>query len=104
MPNTNSVLFAGVLFGALSLLSPAHAESDVGNLDNEAMTRFKAYVVQMNRPSYTFSSDLAVGTELPSQGVTYYEIPAEYGRPQYRYTIVNRRPVLVDAQTHRVFR
>jgi Protein of unknown function (DUF1236) len=39
---------------------------------------------------------VVVGAELPSAGVTYYDIPAEYGVSGYRYTIVNERPVLVD--------
>jgi hypothetical protein len=37
-----------------------------------------------------------VGAELPSAGVTYYDVPEEYGVRGYRYTIVNERPVLVD--------
>jgi hypothetical protein len=37
-----------------------------------------------------------VGAELPSAGVTYYDLPEEYGVRGYRYTIVNERPVLVD--------
>jgi hypothetical protein len=28
--------------------------------------------------------------------VTYYEVPREYGAREYRYTIINDRPVLVD--------
>jgi hypothetical protein len=37
-----------------------------------------------------------VGVELPEEGVTYYEVPREYGAREYRYTIINDRPVLVD--------
>ena len=43
-----------------------------------------------------------VGAELPSDGVTYYEVPVEYGVPEYRYTIVNERPVLVEPSSRRV--
>jgi hypothetical protein len=39
---------------------------------------------------------------LPSTGVEYYEVPAEYGVRDYRYTVVNNRTVLVDPRTHRV--
>jgi hypothetical protein len=28
--------------------------------------------------------------------VTYYEVPQEYAVREYRYTVVNDRPVLVD--------
>jgi len=33
-----------------------------------------------------------------SSGVTYYEVPKEYGVTKYRYTVVNDRPVLVESQ------
>ena len=39
---------------------------------------------------------------LPESGVTYYEVPAEYKAPGYRYTIVNDRPVLVEPRTRRI--
>ena len=39
---------------------------------------------------------------LPEQGVTYYEVPAEYHVTGYRYTYVNDRPVLVEPRTRRV--
>ena len=38
----------------------------------------------------------------PATGVTYYEVPAEYGVTKYRYTIVNNRTVLVDPMTHTI--
>jgi hypothetical protein len=43
-----------------------------------------------------------VGTELPSSGVRYYEVPAEYGVRGHHYTVVNGRTVLVDPSTHRI--
>ena len=46
--------------------------------------------------------EVRVGAVLPSSGVTYYEVPAEYGVRDYRYTVVNDRTVLVDPRTHRV--
>ena len=40
---------------------------------------------------------LRFGTVLPDDGVTYYDMPTEYrARPGYRYTVVNKQPVLVD--------
>ena len=39
---------------------------------------------------------------LPDDGVTYYDVPPEYGVRDYRYTVVNGRTVLVDPRTHRV--
>jgi hypothetical protein len=34
--------------------------------------------------------------------VAYYDVPAEYGAKDYRYTVVNKRTVLVDPSSHRV--
>jgi hypothetical protein len=39
---------------------------------------------------------------LPESGVTYYEMPAEYHAPGYRYTYVNDRAVIVDPRTRRI--
>jgi hypothetical protein len=43
-----------------------------------------------------------VGAVLPEEGVTYYDVPPEYGVRDYRYTVVNNRTVLVDPRTHRI--
>ena len=64
--------------------------------------RFREYVVRQDRPSYRYREQVRVGTVLPEQGVTYYEVPAEYGVRGYRYTIVNERPVLVEPRTRRI--
>jgi hypothetical protein len=59
-------------------------------------------VVQQNVPSYRYTEEVRVGATLPSSGVTYYEVPAEYGVKGYRYTVVNETPVLVDPGTRRI--
>jgi hypothetical protein len=64
--------------------------------------RFREYVVREKRPSYTYKGDIVVGSPLPEEGVTYYEVPSEYGVRDYRYTVVNGRTVLVDPRTHRI--
>ena len=56
-----------------------------------------------NRPRrYTYDRDLVIGAELPSAGVTYYEVPAEYAVKDYRYTVVNDRKVLVVPRMHSI--
>ncbi|MGL4494287.1 MAG: DUF1236 domain-containing protein [Beijerinckiaceae bacterium] len=68
----------------------------------EAMTpKFNTYVVQQNVPSFTYDREVTVGAVLPSSGITYYEVPSEYNS-RYRYTVVNKRTVLVDPATNRV--
>jgi hypothetical protein len=39
---------------------------------------------------------------LPEAGVTYYDVPPEYSVREYRYTVVNETPVLVEPRTRRV--
>ena len=73
-----------------------------GILGVEERPRFRRYVVEEHRPSYRYQGDVRVGAVLPEAGVTYYEVPPEYGVREYRYTVVNDRPVLVDPRTHRI--
>src|SRR5829696_9205454 len=64
-----------------------------GGIADQNTPKFRQYVVQQNVPSYRYEQELRVGTVLPSSGVTYREVPAEYGATEYRYTVVNNRPV-----------
>jgi hypothetical protein len=73
-----------------------------GVLGVDQRPRFRSYVVEQRRPSYTYRDEVRVGAVLPEAGVTYYEVPAEYGARDYRYTIVNGRTVLVEPRTHRI--
>jgi len=73
-----------------------------GILGVDERPRFRSYVVEQRRPSYRYREDVRIGVVLPEQGVTYYEVPQEYGVRDYRYTVVNGRTVLVDPRTHRI--
>jgi hypothetical protein len=73
-----------------------------GILGVDDRPRFREYVVRQHRPSYHYSGDLSVGAVLPESGVTYYDVPADYHAPGYRYTYVNERPVLVEPRTRRI--
>jgi Protein of unknown function (DUF1236) len=73
-----------------------------GLLGVDQRPRFHSYVVEQHRPSYRYQGDLRVGAELPEAGVTYYDVPQEYGVREYRYTVVNDRTVLVDPRTRRI--
>jgi hypothetical protein len=73
-----------------------------GILGADQRPRFRSYVVEQHRPSYRYQGDVRVGAELPEAGVTYYDVPQEYGVREYRYTVVNDRPVLVDPHTRRI--
>ena len=73
-----------------------------GVLGIDQRPRFRTYVSGQNRPSYQYRENLAVGVVLPSDGVTYYDVPQEYGASNYRYTVVNGRAVLVEPSTRRI--
>jgi hypothetical protein len=73
-----------------------------GLLGVDQRPRFRSYVGHEGRSSYSYDSSVAVGAILPDDGVSYYEVPQEYGVTDYRYTIVNNQTVLVDPRTHRI--
>lgn len=73
-----------------------------GILGVDERPRFRTYVVEQRVPSYRYESDFRVGAVLPEQGVTYYEVPADYHVTGYRYTYVNDRAVLVDPRTRQI--
>ncbi len=73
-----------------------------GILGVDTRPRFREYVVRERRPSYRYREEVRVGVVLPEEGVTYYEVPAEFNAPGYQYTYVNERPVLVEPRTRRI--
>ena len=73
-----------------------------GILGADQRPRFHSYVVEQRRPSYQYDGDVRIGAELPEAGVTYYDVPQEYGAREYRYTVVNGRTVLIEPRTRRI--
>lgn len=65
---------------------------------------FRNYVMAQNMRSYRYGEPLAIGAVLPARGVVYRNVPAQYGAPGYRYTIVNDEAVIVEPRTRRVVR
>ncbi len=59
-------------------------------------------MVHEHHDSYAYDRPVAVGTVLPDSGVSYYDVPEEYGVRDYRYAIVNDQTVLIDPRTHRI--
>src|SRR5688572_11743062 len=74
----------------------------VGGLADQQQPQFRQYVVTQGVPSYRYQEEVRVGATLPASGVQYYEVPAQYGVTNYRYTVVNETPVLVDPGTRRI--
>jgi Protein of unknown function (DUF1236) len=126
------LLLAGAVAAALAIPLAAHAQSNattgavggavggaivggpvgavvggvggaiVGGIADDRRDGFNTYVVKEKRTSYKYDHDVVIGAELPSSGVTYYSVPAEYGVKNYRYTVINDRTVLVDPNTHKI--
>ena len=74
----------------------------VGGLADQQQPQFRQYVVTQGVPSYRYQEEVRVGATLPASGVQYYEVPAQYGVTNYRYTVVNDTPVLVEPGTRRI--
>jgi hypothetical protein len=73
-----------------------------GGISDSNRHRFHEYVVHEHPQSFRYDNDVRVGVVLPREHITYYDVPAEYGVRDYRYTVVNDRTVLVDPRTGRV--
>jgi hypothetical protein len=92
----------GVAGGPVGAAVGAGVGAVAGGIADDARPRFRGYVTERRHPSYKYEQQVRVGARLPTSGVTYYEVPREYGVTKYRYTIVNERPVLVDPGSHEI--
>lgn len=92
----------GAIVGGPAGVVGATVGAVAGGIADDARPRFRTYVAGQKHTSYRYDRELRVGADLPSSGVTYYEVPREYGVTKYRYTIVNDRAVLVDPGSHRI--
>jgi hypothetical protein len=91
-----------VVGGPVGAVVGAGVGAVAGGIADDTRPRFRTYVTGQKHSSYRYQNEVRVGADLPSTGVTYYEVPKEYGVTKYRYTVVNDRTVLVDPSTHRV--
>jgi len=99
---TTGAVGGALVGGPVGAVVGGVAGAVVGGISDDRRSGFRNYVVQEKVPSYSYQREVVVGAELPTSGVRYYEVPAEYGATQYRYTVVNDRTVLVDPRTNRV--
>ncbi|MCF2525565.1 DUF1236 domain-containing protein [Bradyrhizobium sp. G127] len=113
----NPLLAAALLATASAMPFAAHAQQriiveegvttglvgpGVGIIAEDERPRFRQYIVQERVPSYAVETPVRVGTVLPEAGVTYYDVPQQFGATSYRYTVVNDQPLLVEPRTRRV--
>ncbi|WP_366143018.1 DUF1236 domain-containing protein [Tardiphaga sp.] len=99
---TTGAVTGAVVGGPVGAAVGAGVGAVAGGIADETRPRFRSYVSERRVPSYRYEREVRVGADLPESGVTYYEVPKEYGVTKYRYTVVNDRTVLVDPGTHRI--
>ena len=101
-PLATGAIAGAVVGGPVGAVVGGVGGAVVGAIIGDNTPKFQQYVVEQRVPSYAYAEPVAVGTVLPSDGVVYRQVPAEYGATQYRYTVVNNRTVLVEPGTRRV--
>ena len=99
---TTGAVTGAVVGGPVGAAVGAGVGAVAGGIADDSRPRFRSYVTERHVPSYRYEHEVRVGEDLPSSGVTYCEVPHEYGVTKYRYTVVNDRTVLVDPSTHRI--
>jgi hypothetical protein len=112
-----SILALAVLAGTAAIPAAANAQDriivregatvgivpdDTIGIPDDVQPRFREYVVQENVPNYTVPGRIMVGATLPEIGVTYYDVPQQYGAHRYRYSRVNGQYVIVEPRTRRI--
>ena len=110
----NSILAIAAIAAAISAPIAARAQT-VGvapgtsviveggpGIAEESYPAFREYVVRERIPNHAIPGAVAVGTILPEEGVTFYDVPSSFAATPYRYTIVNGETVLVEPRTRRV--
>jgi hypothetical protein len=99
---TTGAVTGAVVGGPVGAAVGAGVGAVAGGIADDTRPRFRSYVSERHVPSYRYDREVRIGEDLPPSGVTYYEVPREYGVTSYRYTVVNDRTVLVDPSTHRI--
>jgi len=89
---------AGAAAGAVG---GAAAGAIVGGIAANQRTEFRTYVTEQKVPSVAYREKVVVGATLPNT-MTYREVPARFGKTEYRYTVVNDQTVLVEPRTHKI--
>lgn len=68
----------------------------------ERYPAFREYVLRERIPDHNIPGGVVIGTVLPEDGVTFYDVPPSFAATPYRYTIVNGETVLVEPHTRRI--
>ncbi|MGO4675469.1 DUF1236 domain-containing protein [Bosea sp. 2YAB26] len=94
-------IVGGPAGAAVGAVGGAAAGAIVGGIAADQRTEFRTYVTQQKVPSVAYREKVVVGATLPDT-VTYREVPARYGKTEYRYTVINDQTVLVEPKTRKI--
>jgi uncharacterized protein YcfJ len=94
-------IVGGPAGAAVGAVGGAAAGAIVGGISADHRTEFRTYVKEQKVPSVAYREKVVVGATLPDT-VTYREVPAKYGKTEYRYTVVNDQTVLVEPKTRKI--
>jgi hypothetical protein len=82
--------------------APVVIDGDADGIAVDQRPAFRQYIIQEHVPAFTVPGPVVVGSVLPDNGVTYYDVPQTFGATPYRYTVVNGRTILVEPRTRRI--
>lgn len=94
-------IVGGPAGAAVGAVGGAAAGAIVGGISADHRTEFRTYVKEQKVPSVAYREKVVVGATLP-ETVTYREVPAKFGKTEYRYTVVNDQTVLVEPKTRKI--
>jgi hypothetical protein len=94
-------IVGGPVGAAAGAVGGAAVGAVTGGIAADQRTEFRTYVREQRVPSVAYREKVVVGATLP-ETVTYREVPARYGKTEYRYTVVNDKTVLVEPRTRRI--
>lgn len=94
-------IVGGPAGAAVGAVGGAAAGAIVGGIAADQRTEFRTYVTHQKVPSVAYREKVVVGATLPDT-VTYREVPARYGKTEYRYTVINDQTVLVEPKTRKI--
>ena len=81
---TTGAVTGAVVGGPVGAAVGAGVGAVAGGIADDTRPRFRTYVQERRVPSYRYEREVRVGEDLPSNGVTYYDVPREYGVTKYR--------------------
>ena len=82
---TTGAVTGAIVGGPVGAAVGAGVGAIAGGIADDSRPRFRSYVTEHHVPSYRYEREVRVGADLPSSGVTYYEVhAARHREPGHR--------------------